>query len=163
MISDTLGIDPGTRALGWARAKDGKITHAGLSRAPQIASLAECAEYHARAIGLGSTLRVALESMTYRGVHSQDLLDVQTVGCLVAARVAPTVILYPPSEWKGTIPKAQHHLRILESLEYSERGIVNLAVQSAGKTHAKEVLDAVGILLYAMSRTNRTGARRVTA
>jgi DNA primase len=68
-------------------------------------------------------------------------------------------VLLAPHEWKGSIPKAHHHRRILACLDPAEHAIAHDAAQAAG-AHAKEVLDAVGLLVYYMGRTGRSGGER---
>lgn len=167
MISPYTAIDPGTKALGWARADiGGRIVAAGCSIAPpRIQELDARADYHARAIGLGSALTVWLESMVWTGgarrTTAQTLIDVQTVGCLVAAKVGANVRLTRPDEWKASIPKEIHHERILEQvLDAGERAIVAAACARAGESNAKEVLDAVGILVHRLGRSNKSGGAR---
>jgi hypothetical protein len=164
MICETMGIDPGTRALGFAGADEsGRLVRAGLSKVPRDwqGSHADLAGHHGATIGRGSARVAVLESMVYakdRATTPQDLIDVQTVGCLTASRVASQVVLRRPDEWKSAIPKEIHHPRILDVLDARERTIVDAAVKAAGKTNAKEVLDAVGILLQYLKRTNKEGA-----
>jgi hypothetical protein len=159
VISDIIAIDPGTRNLGWARSTGGRITAAGCSRAP-AGDLGALAAIHASHIGRGSARVAVVESMTYardRPTTPQTLIDVQTVGCLVAAAVGAVVVLRRPDEWKTAVPKEIHHPRILAALDTSEVRIVQAALEGVPRTNEKEILDAVGILLHTLKRTSKTG------
>lgn len=156
-----ISIDPGVRALGWARWADRALVACRVSRAPAaVWDLVDLAEHHAAAIGKGSAGVVILESMEARGsrVPPQDLIDVQTVGVLTAARVGNLYLLHP-SAWKGSVPKEIHHPRIRSVLSPGEAQVLDLGLANSG-SHAKEVLDAVGLGLYYLGRTNRGGGPR---
>lgn len=61
-----------------------------------------------------------------------------------------TVELVVPAEWKGQVPKAVHHARILDELTLVEKtGIANaLASVATGKRH--NTYDAIGLGLWAL-------------
>lgn len=157
-----VSIDPGIRALGWARWVDRGLVACGVSRARAAdpSDLVHLAEVHASAIGKGSAEVVVLESMEAAGgrVPPQDLLDVQTVGVLTAARVGNLYLLHP-STWKGSIPKEFHQPRFRAVLDRRETEVLDRGLANSG-SHAKEVLDAVGLGLYYLTRTNRSGGPR---
>lgn len=163
-----ISIDPGTRALGWALWDHGRLVEAGASIAPETAvGASDLARAHLEAIrawGGPPGADVALEIMEWRrgDARSQpaDLLVVQAVGCLVAGGIGGPVALYAPSKWKGTIPKEVHHERIRETLGPTERAVLSRAEQRTRASNRKEVLDAVGIGLYHLKRTNRSGGTR---
>lgn len=164
MISDIVAIDPGVRVLGWARSRGSVLVGAGCSRPRTADSTIGWAELHARALRLGSARVAVVEHMEHRRndprSQANDLLDVQTVGVYVAARLAPEVVMVRPSTWKGSIPKGIHHERILSVLTPEERDIATEAAREAGR-HGKEALDSIGILLYHLKRINRSGGKRV--
>lgn len=160
-----IGIDPGVCHLGYAIACDGVIWAAGCSSHEPREDLARMASRHERSIhnAYGTVDPIVyLESMTAvagRATTAQDLIDVQTVGCLTAAELLPARIdLLPPAEWKGSTPKAIHYRRLIPALSRTERDTVRQALISTPKDHHKEILDAVGILLYGLGRIERTGA-----
>ncbi len=166
------GIDPGVRALGWARAVGGTIAAAGVvSTKDRAADLSDLARSFAGALaaggpyGAGCDGTTHLESMVTDGrqVPPQDLIDVQTVGCLTAAYLCGPecgkVRLWTPNAWKSNIPKSVHHSRIVACLRPTEIVVVHAAAASAGKSHGKEVLDAVGLLLVGLGRMDRAGRR----
>lgn len=171
-----VGIDPGVPALGYAIAWGRQIGAAGLCRPPRTVGK-PCLDV--RGMGYADEIRDAIsaqrggpwqvtayvESMTVtrdRTTTPQDLINVQTIGCIVAGRLGD-VRLLPPDTWKGSTPKAIHHERLCAldgPLDASERAIVAAALRATPKKHHKEVLDAVGILLYGLGRTERNGTRR---
>lgn len=169
-----ISIDPGTKALGAAWWGGGLLLGATVSRVPQTRDLSLAATQHVinlRMFALERGLHhsggpVAVESMEWTGgaraTTVADLLNVQTVGCIVAASMGLAVTLQPVSEWKGPIAKDRHHERNRGVLSPAELLILDAAAHAAGKTHAKEVLDAVGIGLYTLGRTGRHGAARRT-
>ena len=150
-----LSIDPGVKALGWALWLDGSLARAGISTTKERA-LDRAIRDHRLAVPVADT--TALEEMRWRpgDARSQpnDLLAVQAVGIGVSSH---PITLYPASRWKGPIPKRVHHDRIRKVLGQVELAILGEAAQGA---HAKEVLDAVGIGLYHLGRTNRSGGQR---
>lgn len=157
-VRDLISIDPGVRNLGWCHAHDGTIVAAGCSKLAPRGRLEDNARLHAHHVPTGEVC--VLESMEVhrdRPGTPQDLIDVQTVGCLVAASVARTVHLYRPREWKGNVPKSIHHPRLVLALTGTEREIVHSAAHAAGKNNAKEVWDAVGLALFHLGRISRDG------
>lgn len=177
-----VGIDPGVRALGWARSGHARrLTLAGCSVLPDTyarSGVRECAVGHLRAIrfvtglGWGNHAVTYLESMTAvrdRATTPQDLIDVQTVGCLVASEIAGSadaLCLLTPATWKGSNPKEVHWKRWIGTdakpgaLAASERLTLREALEQCPKKHHKEILDAVGILLYGLGRIERNGTPR---
>lgn len=166
-------IDPGMRAIGYAEAigerpgESSAIVFAGASTASKTAAPFELARAHELAlrrarIAPPDPARVYVESMRYRpraaNSFPNDLLDVQTCGLLVAHRLAPQGEIVPieVEDWKRNLPKAIHHARLDLALTTLERELVSAACDRAG-AHAKEVLDAVGILLFALGRIDKAG------
>ncbi len=170
-----LSIDPGTRALGWAywSQRDETLIAAGCSRVkavvPGSAALARghvenirIPDSIARPYQCAAAVVEHMEAKAARATTPQDLIEVEAVGCLVAASLAANWALIGASEWKGTIPKEIHHPRLLEVLNAAELMVVNEALIRVPVSNHKEVLDAVGIGLYYLRRTNRSGGKRVT-
>lgn len=161
MISPRVAIDAGVKALGWARGTD-RIQAAGCSRTRDKLTPAQYADLHARAIGAGSAALVALERMHWDGRRMTtpgDLLDVQAIGCIVAARVGGAIALYLPYEWTR-VSKDIGTLRMWDVLDESETRIVRAACEKATKAHAKEVLDAARLFLYDAGRIDKSGSPR---
>jgi hypothetical protein len=155
-----ISIDPGVKALGWAswglyhleacgcsRTAARKLTDAVQAHRAQVPA-PEC---HADAV---------LESMAYRphGSTPQDMIDVQTCGMAVAGLVSGRIHLYPASEWKGTIPKRVHHMRMRGALTPVEIEILDRALAACPESNRKEILDAVALGLYHLKRTDRAGS-----
>ena len=57
-----------------------------------------------------------------------------------------------PAAWKGQVPKKIHHPRILRSLSEVEREIVLDVLDLLPASTRHNVLDAVGIGLWALKR-----------
>lgn len=169
-----VAIDPGVRALGWARADGGRIVACGVSRVEKApTSEAHRAFMHATQIRLAgrvdevpTSIQTAVESMRWRpndaASQPNDLLDVQTVGVLTAAFLGNGSIptLLRAQDWKRNLPKAIMHARLEAVLEPSEVEIVRAAIARAPKAHAKEILDAVGISVYHSGRVDDAGRKR---
>ncbi len=122
--------DPGARQ-GWAAFRAGALAWAGTS--------------WPRAFVPGAT--VVVEIPESRGGRTRATTDDLIKLALRAgeasgfARAALCIVVQvKPSEWKGSVPKAIHHKRILAQLDDAERAIV------AGAT--KDVLDAVGLGIW---------------
>lgn len=165
MGTRNLAIDSGTRNLGFAiwNPDGARIEACGVSRSEKALETD-----HANTIRLAALqapIGIAhVESMRWRprDARSQpnDLIDVQTIGILSAHYVgARAIVMLEPQEWKRNLPKAIHHARICASLRADEILIVLRAVEAAG-VNAKEVLDAVGIALYASGRIDESGKKR---
>lgn len=168
-----VAIDPGVRALGWARADGGRIVACGVSRVSSAYALEDVARAHAAQIrhdaGLEPAPRTPLsavvESMRWRpndpASQPNDLLDVQTVGAIAATMIgggfAPRLVR--AQEWKRNLPKAIMHARLEAVLSEDEREIVRSALARAPKANAKEILDACGISVYASGRVDDAGRK----
>ena len=177
-MSTAIGIDPGVLALGYAisygppELRAHRLEAAGCSIQTDRRILAHVASRHEHAIrNAYDTINpvVFVESMTIqrgRETTPQDLIDVQTVGLLTAADAAggiAEVVLFTPAEWKGSTPKEIHHRRMCAPdgpLDESERAVLRDALERTPAKHHKEVLDAVGILLYGLGRIERSGKKR---
>ena len=81
-----------------------------------------------------------------------DLLAVAlTVGALkFAVRKASAIELVPPHKWKGNVPKAVMLKRIESKLDTEEKEILSQISVAKSKRH--DVLDAIGIGLWALGR-----------
>jgi hypothetical protein len=174
-MTHSAGIDPGVQALGYAVAAHdgtpGRLQVAGCARATRPGCGSQA--LHTLGIRYSAAIRNAydviepviylesMESVRDRATTPQDLIDVQTVGLVTALDLAPgALFLFSPSDWKGSTPKAIHHERMIEALDEQERAVLRDALRNTPKEHRKEVLDAVGILLYGLGRIERTGALR---
>lgn len=156
-----VSIDPGKHACGWALwlpGISGALVDAGLW-APRVGDLTLPPPLDL------SVETVYLESMEIRGTGSKtppaDLLRVEGTGHLLTGWLRPRrLVTWTASAWKGSVPKDIHHPRIRHALGPDETAILERAIKAAPKTNAKEILDAVGIGLYGLGRTQRGGTTR---
>lgn len=82
-------------------------------------------------------LKLTLEAGRWVGVYS-------TLG------VEPHLV--KPAEWKGQVPKDIHHARVWAELSEDSRLIVDHAVRGVAASKRHNVLDAVGLALWASKR-----------
>lgn len=156
-----VSIDPGKHVCGWALwlpGISGALVDAGIW-APRAGDLILPPPLDRQVD------HVYLEAMEIRGTKSKtppaDLLAVQGTGHLLAGLLRPRrLVTWTATAWKGGVPKDTHHVRIRHALEPAETAVLERAIKAAPRTHAKEILDAVGIGLYGLGRTHRGGALR---
>ena len=164
-MTRALYIDPGKKAIGFTYSDADRLVDCGCIRSksddPAVVAAAFYDALVCRIPGFRPDILVA-EAMFWRPndrkSQPNDLLDVTrtTMHVAVALRVAG-VRDVPALEWKGNLPKSIHHARIDLALTEEEREIVRLGLASTIETHAKEVLDSVGIFAYYTKRTDRAG------
>lgn len=164
-----LYLDPGTAVLGAALFLDRRLIGAMVSRA-KAKTIDLQVEQHClnirEAFGHIVAERATVEWMSAGGdrVPAQDLINVQAVGSSVAGLLASAVSHLSPTQWKGNIPKRIHHPRIVRALEPDERAVSAALFERArtgsSRGNDKEALDAVGMGLYDLQRTLRSGGRR---
>ncbi len=144
-------IDPGKWRCGFAVFNAGVLVDvAELSSTTAIVgpalAVAMRAPWHARYL--------AEEPQTYEGHRDRDedletlrdmLREVERLSCARIRRIRPW-------GWKGNVPKAVHHARLIEALAASERALVEALPRN------RDALDAVGLGLWHLGRTGR-GAR----
>lgn len=152
-------VDPGKRRCGVALWVDGVLAWAGLVEARQrrgawTAAATARAVYNAvRARGEGGAVWVVEDQQNYpgQGARTRDLDSLRAV--VQALRMqAGSLSVVRPSEWKGSVPKKVHHVRIAALLSGVE--LSRLTATDA------DTLDAVALGLWALGRTGRGGARR---
>jgi hypothetical protein len=111
-----------------------------------------------------------------RAVPPKVLIDLAWNGALVAAALRPSeLVTYTPTEWKGSVSKPVHHLRIWAELSEFERKAfpadteerirkgAEATARNAGKLtayafEAHNLLDAAGLGLFHLGRLGRGGA-----
>jgi|GEM_PF-2374169 len=83
-----------------------------------------------------------------------DLLPLAGCSSACVARLRPdTARAVRPDEWKGQAPTdTVVRARVEARLSPAERLVLQRALDEAGKTHGHDVLDAVGIALWAAGR-----------
>lgn len=97
-------------------------------------------------------LTVVLEQMHHsrdrRESNANDLIAVASTGAFVAGYLMPEHIAWvTANEWKGSTPKAIDHARTLRTLAGpGDYAAARADLEALGKTKAKHVLDACGIL-----------------
>ncbi len=168
-----LGVDPDTQATGLALCSKDKVL---------IVGLASIERYKARGLNattgmcnlLGYTIRthfrnadqIVIEFPQHYGVRGRanpnNLMLLAAVSGAAAGAGYSDVTLTRPGEWKGQVPKAIHHRRILEHYgwEFKDNGkkkvptpIVPDDVKIVGDVPAgrwKEIVDAMGLCKWAL-------------
>ena len=146
-----VAIDPGAKHLGWARFVDGVLSTCGLSKASMPGA-------HADNVCEGSKHDrpdvVIVEQMSPRDLPNEaDLLRVTETGCYVAGTLQPSTFrLVPARTWKGSVPKDIHHRRVRAKLSPVELARLERGLEGVAPRLQHNVLDAVGIGLYAVGR-----------
>ena len=156
-MSQLVTFDPAARHAGWAAFREGRLASCGLEREdPLSAGLEELA-------GTLSVHRLVVEvpqvyqQRGWKG-DPNDLIEV----ALTAGRIAQAFDQAPaefvrPHAWKGSVPKDVMLLRITESLDGAEQNVLHAAKVPASMKH--NVIDAVGLGLWALGRLNRRGIK----
>jgi hypothetical protein len=139
-----LAIDPG-QATGWALLDlAGRLLHCGLNNPPDA---------------LPTASRVVVERpRIYPGGRTKNPNDVLSVAINAGewagryqARGFKTEYV-EPQRWKGSVPKEIHHPRIFAKLLPSEQVVVADAGKGIAPSKRHNMLDAIGIGLWAVGR-----------
>lgn len=160
-MASLLSIDPGTKAVGWALFENSVLSSAGLSLSRAL-TLGELCSVHSASIPQADV--VVCEQMEYHPGRGNSfpasLLLVQWVGAFLCAnRARDTSLPLLAREWKGNIPKEIHHGRIVQALSEQESNVLCGSLLTCRKSNHKELLDAVGIGLYHLNRTDKAGRK----
>lgn len=159
----TLAVDPGKHSCAWATFMGDRLWDASLVRGKSGAPphVAPGAEGLARVLESWSYgVRFVLEQPTvYPGARENDpndLISIATegglfVGAVRGGRAGPTVLVAPRT-WKGGVPKDIHQRRILAKLTAPEVARLEAALVNVLPTLRHNVVDAVGIGLWAVGR-----------
>lgn len=147
-----ISIDPGAHYFAYARWDKNELADAG--RMTFMTYWCAVELLHNMLSFDSENIKVVCEwPQVYQRVKSkadpEDLLVLAaTVGALgTVVERAEQFVLYRPREWKGNIPKEIHHPRILKACPEAKQFLPK------NKKHAADILDAVGIGLYHLSRT----------
>lgn len=136
-MGSLISIDPGKSVSGWALFESGVLARSGV--------------IYGRASSLRAD-RCVVEQMVWRPgdarSNANDLLEVATTGAVLAGQISARVEWIPALKWKGAVPKDISHARIRAKLSEMETS----RIEDVGKKHEKEVLDAIGIGLFALGR-----------
>jgi hypothetical protein len=137
-----LAIDPG-EDLGWAvGSTGGRLEHAGLARPGDV--IPALCQWTWDIILIEFTNLHRVEHKTDVVTMGNNLIKCFGRGCRFGGRFScRRWVEVTPAEWKGQVDKRIHNRRVLDRLTPSERAIV-------GTNH--NVIDAVGLLLYAWER-----------
>lgn len=144
-----VAIDPGLDT-GWSIWSEGLLAACGLgdprtSKAHRVAELS-CVWIESPVIyphskaNPNDIIRLALNAGGWEGRY--DVLGVP-------------VSFVEPSKWKGQVPKDVHHARVWAALAPAEQAIVDAAVRARPASKRHNILDAVGLGLWAGKRVGR--------
>lgn len=137
-----LAIDPGVNT-GFALFRNGYLSNCGIQKDIDFFYFA-------------NTL-VIEKPQIYRGrLQKGDPNDLITLAIQVGryverfSRVASRVELVLPATWKGQVPKEIHHPRIMNTLNETERPVIE-AVKCA-KSLRHNIIDAVGLGIWFLQK-----------
>lgn len=140
-----LSIDPGKSYYAWAKWTDDN-------------TLQSCGRRESEGIGTDYFSHCVIElpqvyqQRKWRG-DPNDLIQVAlTVGALKAMVNCLDVTLVKPHEWKGSVPKDVMGNRIVSKLSGKEKKILREGTLGLGDKKKLDVIDAVGIGLWALLR-----------
>jgi len=162
-----LTLDPGLRGLGVGIFLHGKLTatdaicadegeDANQQRAIGTAAAAWFREFRPGRWAAEDTALVFERMVLRRGRLDAvgSIIELSTVSGVVLGLVsAAGVISVEPAAWTGGRSKETvNHVRIRTRLDEAETAVLETALRSCIPRHRIEVLDAVGIGLYALGR-----------
>jgi hypothetical protein len=139
-------VDPGKWLFALARFDGGLLVEAELRR---YTKYVECR--------VAPCDRLVCEWPTvYPGSRAEDPNDLlpltACVGAVAALTQASSFSTLAPREWTSGRPKDVNHRRILKRLSPAEQGVLDAGLAPVEKNLRHNVLDAVGIGLYALDR-----------
>ena len=155
-----LAIDPGINCSGWAVFQDNILTQASYS-APSKGDFETRLQHLVRASRRDCMFdhfdRLIIEMpQAYRGDRSvppEDLIKLGIVAGYWAGYVETGAIEFVlPRTWKGQVPKLVMCHRILSRLQPEEMQRIALPDQLTEHTRATNMVDAIGIGLWALGR-----------
>jgi len=138
-------------------ANAGNLKRCGLLRATTVEGM--LAEFKTlRRFRVREPLAVVVElpriySVRHWKGDPNDLLDVAAVAGAAATLGEPRFVT--PQQWKGRVPKPIHHKRIRAVLSADELAVFVTAEDAIPKSLAHNVLDAIGIGLWAKGRMDQ--------
>ncbi len=178
-MSVILAIDPGVKQSAAALSIDGALYQVWFI---DMGLLADGAPFASGASGARiEPTRVVVEKPQHDGRSSRVppgvLIDLAYAAGLVAGACAAgwPIVAYTPREWKGSIAKPIHHMRLWSVLSEHERalfpegtferiqkGVKAQALRGTGKGYASAVhnlLDAAALNLFHLKRLGVGGQR----
>lgn len=154
-----LAIDPGAHSLGWASFQDGLLMSAGWAGDQTPSAIARLKPFQ-RPTDL-IVVEVPQVYVARSGAPPGDLVDVAVMAGLViglAVSKGAEIVQTPrPAEWKGQVPKAVLHSRLWSLLSAVEEASLRADLSAVATSKRHNVLDAVGIGLWALRRMERGG------
>lgn len=156
-----LAVDPGLRQCGCALFADAKLIAADLvasgskhNRASAWLPMAEAARTWVAIVGVHVDRLVVELPQVYHAKIETDQNDLihlaAVVGALCSEFKDADIEVVLPAEWKGQVPKAIMHARMMKRLDTDERA----ALPTLPKSKLHNVLDAVSIGLVDLKRMN---------
>jgi hypothetical protein len=150
-----LAVDPGVDT-GWAYLDPrGKLNACGLgdpkphpAYGSPIAVLIECPQIYPSRNSKGNPndlIKVAVQV----GMYKERF---QSLGSVVNLAL--------PHEWKGTIPKEKHHVRIFADLDPNEKEVLARAGQGIAPSKRHNIIDAVGLAKWGYDTALLFGVRK---
>jgi hypothetical protein len=168
-FEDILAIDPGysfTNGAGWAHFSDGHLKHCGVEApfASGLDSKQSCLEVLGKLSHQWETLMgfhikpelLCLESPIVYPRYSQkidtrSLDNIHFLNGMLSERFNPRELLTPtPYQWKQNKPKDIHREEIIAALDQSSKSILTDALNQIPRGKWHNVIDAVGLGLYAI-------------
>lgn len=158
-----LCIDPGVKYIAYALGVNQTLnicgyyaTHNNLSKAAFFASdYTRYLLYHSGYYMLESQTYIIVEYPQFeqkRNINHQNIIDLGIIAgsCCVIEQSK----LVTPNDWKGSTPKEIHQPRIMEALTKPEKAIFD-HYKTGAKSKDHNIIDAIGILLWAQRRLKR--------
>lgn len=152
----TLAIDPGVKHLGVAVFDGGALVCAGLIKTEDKKALSEILFTY----GYPDSVVVELPQVYQRSKSKGDPNDLIAVAVVVGAlqERLRRVELVKPRTWKGTVKKEVMLKRIVSKLTAEETALL----PKLSKSLVHNVIDAIGIGLFAVGRLKKTVDKKVS-
>ena len=167
-MSTLIAVDPGIKGCGLAIFGAGELQYCGYERSTSTSQdpVTRCADMAAQ-VALCVRRRIAdlpggkliLEfPQVYPGGRGRgdpnDLLFLAGVTCAISA-LLPTLSTRSvrPRAWKGQVPKAIHHTRIVQRLSEAEHARMDAWLDLVPGNLRHNALDAIGLGLWALNRS----------
>lgn len=178
-----VGVDPGTKNLGWAIVDEaGQVVQVGVVRATSAEHMVHQL-FQYLPTQFDTVAQVVVESQEYRHGRAKgnpnDLFPLANIAGVAAGLLydraardkgVSGVRFVTPMEWKGSVPKAPHHRRLCDKLrwKYHESSTKDpyiipdfdeeespLGDEHLRATDWSEVLDAIGLALWLREQHHR--------
>lgn len=153
-----LAIDPGA-CSGWAIASDKKITYCGVIDYRDGGSiLAQLILPIPRNTNITSLVIEVPQIYKHSKGDPQDLITLAILAgrliseALFQFRGIDTITLVKPAEWKGQLKKDVCSQRTWDRLSEKEQSVVSAGGRGIAQGKVHNMMDAVGIALYAVGR-----------